>query len=702
MSFKNKELNMTKWLNFDTVRAVLLGAITLGTVYANEVEEKQEELSNKIDSIEKSQIGVSFGGVMRSRMLGSEIYGNRVDYNNPTQENHLFSQLDFTLKGRPSTETEATLIFRLHQDYNNYYDEGVNPFNTRWMSYDGTVFNDKLEFHIGDFRLKRSPLVTYAPGLDGLEFEPEFFTRKRQLAESERFLVDNQRHLQGFNATWTLGDVKGTDFQMSGTAARLRFPWWSNGILQYDNDDVDKYLMQAHGNLNIMNLIDGGASFTAVYDRIKSSRSHYTFNPTATAEYFNNVTPTFEDNFVTSFWVGADLNQFNPKSNLILNARADVALSNYQRSIDTYVDSEIKKMVEGDSTFLDTVPLAQYRFELEEQETLDGFAFLGDLSVGYQSGVNSYILNAWGIFNDENFVSDLAQSQNFMGRSIFNTNQSVSLYGNDVNYNSMFDAMYNYAFVVSPTTDRSNLETSSPVEPRGDGYNGTNNYYRVQYEKNSYTGVTMTKVERDAADAGVFAYFQQVLPNGKATANRAGGQAELDIDALDNAISFDAYYGQFANVAKAEIGATRLLNSEYTRFGAGSKIRLGGLLNYNDGIELSAGYGRVESDLTYGGNGLDINSFVGPNGKTQIFTDLYSAGLKVGFATDFEFIGGFQYMQHDFEVSDVTEMITGLGLGYQITRGTSLTAEIVNIYGESENFGNYNQMIPQANLTMVF
>lgn len=691
---------MNNWLHQRLVMVALLACTAFAT-------EQTDEINAKLDSIDRAQTGVSFSGEMFSRGLSAEKYGSALNTADPSIENLFFTQMDLTLRGRPSRETQATMVFRLHQDWNNYYDEGVNPFNTRWMSYDGKIkiFDNDFTFNLGDFRFKKSPLVAYVPELTGLEYESEIFTRKREEAATDRFQGDNLRHLQGVNATYSLATGKGNRFDMTATGSQLRFPWWSNGILQYDNDDAAKYLAHVDGELTIKNLIKGGASFTSVFDVVSATRSHNRFNSTTLALVDSLAAPVYEDNFVMSMFAGFDYNEMAPQSHIVLNGRVDLAVSTYVMRGDSLASPQFEINVSednGTTVDKDTIPASSDRNKWilkkePEVDLSDGIAVLAELELGYQKENDAYLVNVWGISNNAEFVSDLAQSQGMMPRSILNTANRKGLYATS-NYSSMFDALYNYAFVVSPVTERNTLETDSPAEPaeRAVGYNGTNNYYRAAYQKNSYTNITSSRSERQEAPA--LAYFQDVLPGGKASANRVGGQAELSIDALDNLLSVDAHYGMFENLESSQLGGSGISSAEYNRMGAGLVVRLGGVLNYRDGVELSGGMGYDEAALEL------LN---GPSSSNRNTTFL-SGGLKVGFLDSYEFIGGLQMLDHELwnysglgGRASVTESLYAAGLSAQLATGTYLSGEVSLLEGESTDV-SYSQVISQLNLRMMF
>ena len=710
MRIENKGIKMKNWFAQSFLKAPLYSFLAVGAVMAASTEEVQVELSAKLDSVEQSKTGVSFEGSMKSRALSSDAYGTNVDENSPSVENLFYTQMDLAIKGRPSSETEATLIFRLHQDWNNYYDEGVNPINSRWMSYDGLILNKSVQFNLGDFTFKKSPLVAYNPDVDGLEYEAEVFARKREEAKSEKFLEDNKRHLQGFNATWTLNEDKPSSFAMTGTAARLRFPWWSNGVLQYDTDNVSKYLGHVDGNLNIRNAVDLGMSYSVIYDRVRTTRAHNTFNEISTTDNAAVNSAVYENNNVASLWLGYDFNQMNPSSNVILNVRADAAISEYWKGADTLskaskVITFIDTSITGDATAgfdttittsRDTNFASRQHFTLKEIESRDGIAILVEFNAGYKINNDSYVLRGFGLSNDDEFVSDLAQSQSFLARSILNSQQGGIYQGQS--YNTMFDALYNHAFVVNPVTARTTMETNSPADPAQEGkYSGTNNYYRAHYDKNSYSGVNTTQEERDAQFQSLLPYFQEALPNGKASANRVGGQLALDVDALDNLISADAHFGQFENANSQQIGNVTTGIMSFNRFGGGMVLRLGNVLNYADGVELSAGIGQQTSDIEFTETletSTTENSFSNES-------SLYSAGVKVGFLQDFELLAGYQVLDHVLAGLAVTESIVAAGVNYNMSKGSYLTAEVTQIKGESSRT-EYTQLVPQMTMTVKF
>jgi hypothetical protein len=252
-----------------------------------EPESAPVPMTRRIAEWEKNELGVSITGKASSRFLQSAISGDSARIAQPTHENVAYSRADIMFQARPSASTVGNLEFRIHQDWNNYYNEGPDPLLTRWYNFGGTVGDGKVKFDIGDFRERFSPLTIYSPGVD-LLYEPEIFAARRQSAMDEWHLGDHKLPLTGLRAAYAqdLGANGGLDAGFTG--ARLRTGGAVNLSDLFWTDDVDKYAATGYLKFNLFKALQAGATHIEVFDPVKTSRSlnneYIALTPTAVYE----------------------------------------------------------------------------------------------------------------------------------------------------------------------------------------------------------------------------------------------------------------------------------------------------------------------------------------------------------------------------------------------------------------------------------
>ena len=120
----------------------------------------------------------------------------------------------------------------------------------------------------------------------------------------------------------------------------------------------------------------------------------------------------------------------------------------------------------------------------------------------------------------------------FLGRRILNSRSAVGSpkVGLQAGYQTL-DALYNHLYTVDPITS---LTSSEQWYIDAKTYNGTNNWYRAPFMKNSYSFYTTTKSERDdlMASGALDPHVQLLFPFGPATPNRTGITLDLNADIL--------------------------------------------------------------------------------------------------------------------------------------------------------------------------
>jgi hypothetical protein len=123
-----------------------------------------DSLSMRLDTVESrmeailNKAGISFSGDFRSQYFHSKASGNVVDSTKRLTETNEFTSVDFDIKARPNDAIGGRLIFRMHQNWQNFFSDISNPIFTRWISIDGSLENI-VSWHLGDFKAKYTPLT---------------------------------------------------------------------------------------------------------------------------------------------------------------------------------------------------------------------------------------------------------------------------------------------------------------------------------------------------------------------------------------------------------------------------------------------------------------------------------------------------------------------------------------------------------------
>ena len=103
-----------------------------------------------------AKAGISIGGEFRSQYTGAKISGDSLDQSKRTRETNEFTSVDFDIKARPNEYISGRIVFRMHQNWQNFFSDISNPIFSRWISIDGNPM-DMFRFNIGDFKEKYSP-----------------------------------------------------------------------------------------------------------------------------------------------------------------------------------------------------------------------------------------------------------------------------------------------------------------------------------------------------------------------------------------------------------------------------------------------------------------------------------------------------------------------------------------------------------------
>ncbi len=657
-------------------------------------------MTQRIADWEKNELGISVSGKASSRLLQSALSGDSARISNPTHENVAYSRADVLFRARPSNTTSGSLEFRMHQDWNNYYNEGPNPLLTRWYNYGGTINDGKIAFDVGDFKEQFSPLTLYSPGVD-LLYEPEIFAARRQMAMDEWHLDGNKVPLTGLHAVYTENLGSQARLKAGLTAARLRTGGASQTSWLFWTDDVEKVTGAGYLKFNLFDALELGATHIEILDPVKTSRA-------VNNEYIT-ITPTeiYEDVKVNSFNLSLDGKRFLAESPISVRLDAELAMSAYQKSYDVKDTLGLRweQRIKQDGT-PDSAQIPILDLRLVKETEIKGQALRATFHAGYAEdakGPFSLALNATYLKNDADYVNDLSQSPSFLGTRIFNKANHVG--GFNSGYNT-FDALYDHVYTVDPVT---NINTSEFWFQDTKVYNGTNNWYRASQFKNSYTNQISTKSERDflTRAGGSDEHVQLLYPFGPATPNRVGVDADLTGAALAGKLQATILFASLKEVKGVlpDSGAA-LAIATFGRVGGGVKLDAGEWINRR--LMVSASFVQdtytrpVSTDPSYAA--LDFKSA------------MINAGVSAGIWKGLSALVGFQQIKSNppdrndglalvktSGAFDLTQTNWSAGLECRIAPGAYVTGEYGMIaYDEAKTATKYSQAISSLGLIVGF
>lgn len=724
---------------------VLFVALT-ANVFAEDItdiSERQKELSDRLDSIENAQAGVSIGGELKAGVSSSKISsGSEIAVGvplladgEPTKEISPYTHGNLEIIARPNSFSRAKVGFTVHKDWQQSYAEGPNPIAVNWLGYDGE-YKDKVKFFIGDYYISNTPLTIYNPELELLG-EAEIFTEKREEIQEERLINGNKRFMPGFMIDYNSGEVGVFDnLQLKVNAARLR----SVKLLSetwFNFDEADRYTYGIRGSAGAWDGIDLGVNFVSTFNRQKSSRA-------VEAEAFKlSADNTFTDvdkdpygkqleyNNVLSVDGDFDFASVFGLNNFVISVDGEFAMSNYNMDVDYAYNDTIDIVVEYDTTLSDEdsdveiltpsdtdyVRASEPTWHLvPDVNVLKGTALNVALNLGYKSKVFSGVLAGRFIKNDEEFESELAQTPTFLtGTGILNTdiNSPVSL-------SSTMESMYNSVYHVEALTIRNTMKSANAINtPSGymTSYT-TNNYIRSHYTRNAYSNQIYTNDEKTRANQAKAETFQAgfvqekvnfVMPVGLATPNREGFDVAINLAGLDNTIKLDVNYKQLNELVGGELPAyiySQDLPLNYSEISAGLSLYLNSMLDIEKfPMALTFGYSNSSKETA--------EAVIATGSKWDYKVDRISAGLKVGYEDKVAFLFGFQTLDGtaDFSGYYNNEQLWAAGLEYKIASGSYLNLQygqlksVVNpglIAGNAIPEYEYTRNLTSAEISVMF
>ncbi|MCL1956062.1 MAG: hypothetical protein FWF63_01945 [Fibromonadales bacterium] len=620
----------------------------------------EQEIENRVEIINAKK-GLEISGTVRSASFNSNfespnevpnliecstgasksncfygVYTNKM----PRHEISEFLQLDLDFKFRPWDNISANLKLRLGAGAQEYFAAAATMVSVPWMNIEGNLDED-FYWVVGDFRQSYSPLTLYMPGID-IMYEPTVFARKREMAQKEALMEDNQRNLQGFNLQFRpqLGEALG-ELRVEALGARLRRAGYLDvsGAMgnMLPNEGIpgatqaaryDKFLFA--GNLELLplnkNLLVGG-TYLSIFD-VESSSQKFSCPSTVCQnqedrDLMNTSDSIPQKTSVAAGRIGADIAGILDNSSLVVNLTAEFAMS-----------------------------------KDESPELLEGKAILAQMDLGYKGIADAdIVLSSSYIKNDSAWFNNVAQSPSFFARRVLNSDKdlgcradgrnpcsdqtfNLSKYGVYSPLYSSFDALYFFTPKHSPM--RATLRSDALV-----ANDQTISYNASPYAKTSWNPSTLTRAELALLEELSDLNLQMSLPNGFATPNRTGYQEILTV----NWKGLAEVKGLFASYEQVASGTALAKAAKYTEVGGGAKIDVLGLLGFEKNpLELSGSYknsGKQQEWSTLG--------------KAEYVSDFLNAGLYYRFYKRFGLAFGFQQINSELNTSGVNVLNAQMG-----------------------------------------
>jgi hypothetical protein len=604
-----------------------------------DILDKTVQIQKTLDTI-LSKNGIAIAGEFKSQYFGADIEGKGSDTTKRTHESNEFTSVDFDIKARPNDNIAGRVIFRMHQNWQNFYSDISNPIFTRWLSIDGHA-RDMFRFSVGDYRARYSPLTLYTPEID-IMYEPYIFARERQIAMDEVFVGNNDRVLQGvsFNFDAEIAPIF-KEFHYSLTSARLReadVGYKSGSTMAVAKIEVafpmSTYYVGNNFDVSFLKGINLGGSFLTIFDHKGSYRQQ-------------NIIDTIAADTLAQF-----TNIFS------VRPQVDVAkfLDNDALTLKIGVESATSL---DDSTRFDTASGFT-------STTITGNALRAGLDAGYKVGEQLTVgLNAAFLSNDDHFRNPLAQSPSFVPSRIMNLENDDTLM---LGQYTTFDALYHSVFKFAPQAK-------------------SGRWLKAPFMKNSYSRTIYNQQELSAlyGNSGLDPSIELVMPLGPATPNRQGISTNLNGTFLKGAIEVKGLLSMLSekdldtvirtsDSAKFEIPATA-----FSQMGGGLKVDVSKFIPtfLRNPLELS---GSVVISSAVNDGFADTVAITPP--KWEITSSFVNAGLYWKFFKRAALTGGLQLINVDAKIDTAKcvqdQMHWAAGLEWKVSQG----ADVVVSYGQ--------------------
>jgi len=662
---------------------------TIAWAASDSVIVEQRTLLNNLQQMDFGNPGVLLTGEFRSNVGLFTL--DRDDSKNT--EMQAATEADIELQARPTKETRATALFRVHQDWQKSHEEGVSPFLFDWLSFDGKAFDGIADFNMGDMSVKYTPLTIYTPVLN-FSNEPELLALKRKDVMNYMHLKnDGGRLMQGLNFTLSSGAFSVFDnLYLQGTISRLRSQSKKFDQVFFDFDWTDRFLFAGRGGLGLFG-VDLGASYVYTFTRENSLKN--------LEEHFPSDKNPFlvEDNGVLSANLGIDIARLAGLEGYKLSLGAEYAKSNYKTK-NFYAEKSLIKSYQQDTSIIEVNGVQQIvwvikstnrevtTFRTEDLPDIDGSAILANLDFALPASVSNLELSLKWVQNDKDFVSELAQSPVYYTPSaVLNASAVDGLRIAGTTLENLYFAKY--------TNDPLTIHNIAYDGGKPDEVNTLNNNKKAHFIRSGYKNGVLTPSELRSispheADPGV----NLALPFGLATPDRSGFLMNLDWAILNNKLGLNGYANRVAQ--KEDIAG--FVAPVYLDVGGGANIEIGRFAGYSKPIQLNGGFGMAKETDGY------------ERSATKA-----SAGLRFGIWRGLSLLGAFEMVNKKygklFEVelgeAEVTgnELLWLAGPEIKISEGSYFNVQygMLNYeYKEGNNSAKLDRSLITADVRIKF
>jgi hypothetical protein len=737
-------------MNIKALAAVACLWAPMAAVAADDgITSKIDSLNQKFEKILSSQ-GISMGGQVTGAYGASILGGNGEQSSRRDDEGIGFTQVDFDLRARPSTLTEARAVFRMYLDDASFWGSPYTPFETRWLSIDGKTQDGIFYYHLGNLSERWSAL-TLSSDVPSLLYTPRIFAQQQRTAQEERFVVDGYRNLQGFNtgiraAVPNLAidsfDVQllaaklltGAGYGQAASAYTSKFNISLDGTTGYPDSlaNFDRWAYGARGTVTFLGAFNLGFNFLGTQD-LKS-----TFGVTDTAKRilrttvdsysvtgkhsawsktaYSGTSPEIardslaQNGKVLSFQVGGDIAKFIGNKNLILSLDGEVGSSSWDyfagRSLSSVLGTGKKYTVNKATNDTTLVTTADSGYFAPTYKTKTGNAI--DIAVKAGWKTDAFSVSAMGgyIQNDSAFRSDLAQTPVFyspLGR-IYNSEQDVN---GQVHYN-VFDALYDnvHRWVAEEKNEYSknpydklaytNYVAGWAIYPLGQWTSEIGELTTAYLAAAVGTDTAATKAAKLALYNGALADLpfdrdlQFVLPGGEASSNRVGPKFGFNGSFLNGGVEAVVKGYMLEEATGTVLDSLTQASPEKAKFQqiqVGAKVRVDRFFpNWNTLLH-------PKSPIP-----LEISASVGQvTAKGGTWLDYQSnqlaASLYVGVLPRLALLGGYETIQGtDNTAAGVSRNETDIagGLEFKVQEGAYFLATVSQLKTEYPNAPEYD------------
>ena len=684
----------------------LLAATVAGA--ASPVIDNQNLLESKVDSINAKR-GLEIGGAIRG-VAQATYFDTDQDANvakmMPDVEKDEFVTADLDFHFRPYENVRANATMRLEAGMQEYFASAAKSISVAWINVEGNI-GKSFYWIVGDFRQQYSPLTLFLPSVD-IMYEPLVFERQRHMAQKSQFIEGNQRNLQGVNLQFrtmpnnTVGEIRAEALmaRLNRTAV-LDFTGAEGNVMTNTEfpggsqaSNMDKWL--AAGNLELLPLNRNAyAGFTGMFIFDDEESFSYTERHPGgnrledyVREPINPYDMDAQQTLVVSGRIGGDLAGVLGNKNLILDAVAEIAMSNDK----IYEHTPTYQTDEAGLPVLDEEGLPVRGEDIVKDDKEKGMAILATINAGYQTDLWNAKLSANVIYNDSGWFNNAAQSPSFFAQRILNSD----LDGNTVKYGvnsplySTFGALYSFTPKFSPVAR--SLGTNDDAFESGQ----TESYNIANYNKNSWTTNVYTRNQLKLMEMMLLdPALQMALPYGLATSNRVGGQGTVTAGFKD----FVEVQGLVTVLSqlKPVYGFEAV---KYMEYGGGAKADIFKAIGFSKPLEISGSYKHSERKADF-----DAKTS-GVSGSGELKSDFINAGLYVQYLPRLGVTAGLQMVNTEY--NDLQAALSGLvaplmkskqmqwmvGLDYSIEKNAwlSLNFGIISV----ENEYNSSQLVALA------